>query len=617
MQQHIRFLLVAGALASSMCTPDGGIPPFSSDSGLHPDVTHDASTPPTTEGDGSTDKPPRPDVGECSPIGTNLPMPAYWTASFPFVDAMKPTFRFISGSADQWNDHRSLDLDEQGWLRSLQPGQIARVFVVDTSDIPGRPTGRYTVLYDGQGTMDYHGSVQNLRRDVGRDTFDSTGGFFINITQVDATNPIRNIRVLLPGGSCDGDHYAYCQSDGDCGGARCVPFEETQHEQPFHPQFLEEVKPFRALRFMDWMETNREAAQTYPEHRRSARHYDDYPTREAKSWRPVPIDVMIDLANELGADAWFNIPHAAEDELVRRMAARVAERLRPDLKVYIEYTNEAWNTIFQQHHWINAQGCREESPNPRAECDGNGNGELCEYGDWGVHGRCVRYGERWFARRTVEVGRIWQEAFGSDGADRVVRVMGVQVGGNWWFERVLRETLPNGDPVHQHLDAIATAPYFFMRGDVSTVDDVFGRNGAPDGDYRVLYGDPADDNDSAMDWVIRDMAVLDAPDLRHLDLLAYEAGQGLFSTDRARAAHFLEANSDPRMAEVYRDYLERWARYTGGSLMMHFAAATSAGWYGSWGHKEYQGQPRQDAPKYDALLGYIEDKLGCGDPRMW
>jgi hypothetical protein len=605
MGQLIRLLLAVTALSFAMCAPADQTPSPEGDAGVQTDESHDYAAQAS-------------ELGLCSPIGTNLPMPAYWTASFPFVDAMKPSFRFISGSPTAWQDDRPLDLDERGWLRSLLPDQTARAFIVDTNDVPGRPTGRFTVLYEGRGTMEYRGNVQNLERTPGRDTFDLDGGFYIDITQVDPSDPIRNIRVLLPGGSCEGDKYAHCERDADCGGSRCVPFEETHDAQPFHPEFLEEVRPFRALRFMDWMETNREAAQDYAPHQRSARHYEDYPIRADKSWRPVPVDVMIDLANELGTDAWFNIPHAADDDLVRRMAARVAERLRPDLKVYIEYTNEAWNTIFQQHHWINAQGCREESPDPHAECDGNGNGELCEYGDWGVHGRCVRYGERWFARRTAEVGQMWREAFGADGADRVVRVLGVQVGGNWWFERVLREELPNGDPVHQHVDAIATAPYFFARGDVDDLDDVFARNGTPDrpGAHWVLMGDPHDDNDSAVDWMLRDMAVLDDPDLRHLDLVAYEAGQGLFSMDRGQADMFLEANRNPRMKEVYRQYLGLWTLITRGSLMMHFSSATSAGWYGTWGHKEYQGQPRSEAPKYDQLLNYIEATRGCRDPRM-
>jgi hypothetical protein len=599
MGQLIRFLLVAAALGSAMCGPVDLETSLDGDGGLSPE-SHDFAAQAAS-------------LGLCSQIGTNLPKPAYWTGNFPFVDLMKPSFRFISGGPGAWQDDRTLDLDEHGWLRSLQPNQVARAFIIDTADIPGRPKGRFTVLYDGQGLIEYRGDVRNLQRVPGRDSFDLDGGFWIDITQVNPRDPIRNIRVLMPGGSCEGDKYAHCESAGDCGGSRCVPFEETHAAQPFHPQFLSEVRPFRVLRFMDWMHTNREVGQPPGSQPPPMRHYDDYPVRADKSWRPVPIDVMIDLANELGTDAWFNIPHEATDDFVRRMAARVAERLRPDLNVYIEYTNEAWNTIFTQHHWINGAGCRAESPDPRGECDGNGNGQLCEYGDWSVHGRCVRYGERYFARRTVEVGQMWREAFGSRGADRVIRVLGAQVGGNWWFERVLRETLPNGEPVHQHIDAVATAPYFFARSRVQSLDDVFSRNGG--GLYWLLMGDQGDDNDSAIDWILRDRAVLDAPDLRHLDLIAYEAGQGLFSGDRGQADIFLAANRDPRMRAVYRQYLGLWTLLTRGSLMVHFSSATAAGWYGTWGHMEYQGQPREEAYKYDQLLNYMEATGGCHDPR--
>jgi hypothetical protein len=552
----------------------------------------------------------------CAPIGTNLTMPAYWTRSHPFVDLMKPSFRFTSGAPNAWDDGRALDVDESGWLRRLAPRQIARLMLLH-GESP-HPTGRFTVLYEGRGEMEYHGTVRNLKRAPGRDTFDlRPGGLFINITRVDPENPLREVRVLLPGGQCGDDPFAYCESDADCTAGACRPFEETHRDQPFHPQFLQEVRPFRALRFMDWMHTNREVAQedgvAEPHPIRELR---EYPERDARAWRPVPIDVMVDLANLLGQDAWFNMPHTASDDFIRGFARRVRERLRPDLRVYVEYSNETWNTIFDQHHWVNARGCETLSKAPRKECKGEGNEDLCSPGvGEPAASRCVAYGRRWFGRRTVEMGRMWRRAFGDAGRERVRVVLGVQVNGRWWYEDVLREKLADGSHVYEHVDAVATAPYFSLP-DASKVDDVFARVGrgrtpfAPD-TFRVLAGAEGSPYGGVLDWIRSDARALRQRELQHLELVAYEAGQGLHHYDARIGKLFAAANRDARMRAVYRQYLDHWARLTGGGLLMHFSTSSAYNEHGAWGAKEHQGQARSEAPKYDALLNYIERHEGC------
>ena len=57
---------------------------------------------------------------------------------------------------------------------------------------------------------------------------------------------------------------------------------------------------------------------------------------------------MIDLCNELGADPWFCMPHKANARYVERFAGLVKSRLRPDLNVYVQWSNEVWNSQFPQ-----------------------------------------------------------------------------------------------------------------------------------------------------------------------------------------------------------------------------------------------------------------------------
>ena len=49
------------------------------------------------------------------------------------------------------------------------------------------------------------------------------------------------------------------------------------------------------------------------------RTWSDRPRLEDSTWtvRGVPIEVQVDLANEIGADPWINVPHLVDDAYVR------------------------------------------------------------------------------------------------------------------------------------------------------------------------------------------------------------------------------------------------------------------------------------------------------------
>lgn len=55
-------------------------------------------------------------------------------------------------------------------------------------------------------------------------------------------------------------------------------------------------------------------------------------------------------------DAWVCVPHLADENYIRSMAQLFRANLDPDLKIYVEYSNETWNWIFQQTHYLNDNG---------------------------------------------------------------------------------------------------------------------------------------------------------------------------------------------------------------------------------------------------------------------
>jgi hypothetical protein len=103
---------------------------------------------------------------------------------------------------------------------------------------------------------------------------------------------------------------------------------------------------------------------------------------------------------------------------------------------------------------------------------------------------------------------------------------------------------------------------------------------------------------------------------RGLRLVAYEGGQHLVGHGGAQENKALEqlfhtANRHPRMKKLYLDYLRGW-KQAGGTMMAMFSSMGRYSKWGSWGLMEYHSQPVSEAPKYQAVLQFLED-----NPRWW
>jgi len=99
-------------------------------------------------------------------------------------------------------------------------------------------------------------------------------------------------------------------------------------------------------------------------------------------------------------------------------------------------------------------------------------------------------------------------------------------------------------------------------------------------------------------------------DSYRLALIAYEGGQHLVGLNEALYNNeltnaFVAFNRDPRLKQLYLDYLAGW-KQAGGQLFMHYTDTGKYSKWGSWGSLEYITQPRVNAPKFDALQTFIE-----------
>jgi hypothetical protein len=479
-----------------------------------------------------------------SRLGMNLAGPADWATELPFVDVFRTSRTWVSqkkGAA--WGQGPELALDEWGWVKKLEPGCFAEAMLC-TIGGGHYPAGVYTVLYEGEGKLDFGKNAKVKESKPGRILLDvdaAKGGFSVQLKETNPQNPIRNIRVIMPG---------------------CEP---TWRTDPFHPAFLKRWKGFACFRFMDWMHTNGSKISKWS----------DRPTLQHATFsgRGVALEWMIELCNRQKIDPWFCMPHLADDDFIRRFAQLVKERLDPKLKIYIEYSNEVWNGQFVQSHYAAEQGTKLK-----------------------LAGKPWEAGWHYTAVRSMEIFKIWEDVFG--GHDRFVRVIPSQAGVTSVSEGILgfRDTA-------KHTDALAVAPYMgYSIGRGKTAD--LGEQMKDWSITQMLDHFEKTAFASSLERMRKDKAVADKYGVK---LIAYEGGQHMVAfvknqeLVRKLTKTMQECNRHPRMGAMYTRYFDEWAKL-GGDVFAVFSSISAWSNHGAWGLAEYYDSKPADYPKLAATL---------------
>ncbi|HDQ45425.1 MAG TPA: T9SS type A sorting domain-containing protein [bacterium] len=498
-------------------------------------------------------------------IGTNLAGPSDWGAEWPFADIMKYSRRWITfnaewveGGENPW-DTGVLDripVDEHGYplelpvpVEGTETAQVVRTVWHNTT----LKEGIYTVLYDGEGriAIGFDGTV--LTESPGRITFDylrRDGILALMILESKKSDPVRNIRVLLPG------------------------TDEAEGRDPWSAEWLEKLEPFGTLRFMDWGLTNNSRLKTWEDRP----HVDDY----TYTIRGVPYEWMIALCNRKQAGCWVCVPHDAEDEYIRQMARLFRDGLDPSLKIYVEYSNEIWNWMFDQTHALYENG-EQDMPWPE---------------------RIVP-----FIQNAMD---IWTEEFAGR-LDRLVRVAGVQAAWQDVSNRIVFNLRPGS------IDAFSPAAYFGLSDEGYAALERLG--GAASAEDVLFWAREGMRNDS-FPW----MKAQDREISRRLGLpmIYYEGGQHLtpdpFGSDQPYGRALMDAQTHPGMYDLYTEWFDSLRTLipeSESALLMNFSfIGQKNGQYGSWGVLESQfGQfppYRESAPKYQAILDALTEPSAAG-----
>lgn len=497
------------------------------------------STPPNNPN--PTQPGPLPDGYDRGFLGINLAEVTYYTREWVFVDAMKQSRQWLPttpGSSSPWDSGQTLELNDNGYPL-LRPGQAAHtLMLIDTQG--AYPAGKYVCTYEGDGQIEFAFDARVSRRSDHRIELDvepSDNGIYLRIDRSNPDNPVRNIKVWMPG------------------------FEDA--DSTFHPLYIERLRPFSVIRFMDWMHTNTSNINNWSD--RPSKNYYTQAQRDG-----VALEYMIELCNELGADPWFCMPHNADDAYIHSFAQQVKLRLRPDLNVYVEWSNEVWNSQFPQHKWVKQATGSDSLSAP--------------------------FRKRW-AHEADRDFDIWRDVF-ADEANRVIRLAVGQKDNPWITEQLVND-------LDGRFDAISCSTYFGFTRDQkaklnahTSADDIL--NGALAEMSRSLRTNYQAHGNLARRW--------SSTLKRTIPLIGYEGGQHYTAHggNPPYARAMIDAQRHPKMYQAYLANMREWQN-AGGSLFTAFNFIDKPDKWGSWGQLEFMDQEVSDAPKYRALLEYDAD----------
>lgn len=335
--------------------------------------------------------------------------------------------------------------------------------------------------------------------------------------------------------------------------------------QVFTSEFLRSLKPFKVLRYMDWLDTNHQPG-----------YYGD-PGRHALEWaeRRTPRDAsqsesskrygaaweyVVALSNETGKDAWINVPVAATDDYVRQLAKFLKRNLKPNIALYIEHSNEVWNFGFPQYTYNKLAAIDEVKRDPKSPLNNDS----------------VNDQERWTHRRHAKrlyfIAQTFAQEFGADALLKRIR----PVYGSWLispdshFKDVLKWVSATYGAPKNYFWAMAGAAYYNAEkasnaASPAEIVEAMRQASVENGKYHRQL-----------------KATADAYGLQYVQ---YEVGPDNGGGKTENVANRIRANRIPAMKDLVLFDCKNWFEM-GGGLYMYFASPSAYSRYGCWGLSE-------------------------------
>jgi hypothetical protein len=466
-------------------------------------------------------------------LGVNLESLRDYERQFMFVDAIKTSRAW--GTPEKPYDHNG-PVGDDGW----PSGDAGIAAITEVKNI----NGVYKFSCTGRCDLSTPGSpakVENLRYDAAnnRTTADvvvkaaQDKQISLNLAFKNTDGGIKNIKLLRPNYLTD--------------------------ESMFTSEFLNSLRPFNAIRFMDYLKTNNSQIVKWDDRCK--------PTDAQYTAKGGPYECAIELGNKLNKDIWINVPALADDDFVTQLGALVREKLKPGIHCYVEYSNEVWNGQFKQFSQNFEAAKAEVAAGDQTLNDG------------GADKNANYWARKRIAKRLIEIKKL----MGAD--DRIRMVLASQVGFSppgGVLKMQLEYVEKYFGPPANYFYAIAGAPYFSPGKDETdptgkkwytqrtdcTVDTICTR-------LLARVGTSANDNVKAFHALARKYG---------LKSFGYEGGLDL----QQFGSQFdvkLASQYDLRTGQAIEQYLNNW--YTnGGDAMFYFTLSCKYSKNGYWGLTE-------------------------------
>ncbi|WP_443971905.1 hypothetical protein [Sphingobium sp. CR28] len=460
----------------------------------------------------------------------NLTAPAYFAGDRSFMNLLAGSRWVLVSPANVWGDMPADRLNNDHDIILIKTGEsVARTLQTPLAAREGQSV-QIKCRWKGQGSVSLSPWVaKNVQSSGNALTFTWVpDGILQPILFISKTTPSDPVRKI------------------DCRETSADP------DRLFMPEYIAQVARYRAVRFMDWQNTNANLPVTWATRTTPS-------SGEVTGDDGIAVEYMVALANQARVDPWFSMPWNADADYVRRFAQYVRDNLSPDLKAYVEVSNEVWNWGFKVTH--------------QADAEGKAKG-LSQTTGVAMYMR--------YAEKTIEDMDIWSDVFKGQ-TNRIVRVAATQNA-----LTVLSGQIFSFRDLPDHVDALATAPYFYVDNEptIATNLDDFFANVLP-ARINFVFG-------------LADVhkAVANKYGKR---FITYEAGQHLVTQDLTLAR---KIQTDPRMGQIMTKYLQAWdQRY--GDLITLYQEVGPISQYGAWGMQEFAGQPASEAPKYAAVMNFL------------
>jgi Ca2+-binding RTX toxin-like protein len=484
-------------------------------------------------------------------VGINLAAVNYWATEEPFID------RFKTSAAWNTNNGAAVVLDEDGYPVGVPSGSnyVATEFAVDPTDSGNSNT--YVMSYDGTASIRFFNATV-ISQGNGTITFQVTPGntfVRIEVSKIDPNDHISDIHVV-----------------------RSDQVDLFNAGEVFNPAFLDKVSQLDTLRFMDWGQTNVLTPVSWT----------DRPQVTDASWSNVPLETMVELANETHTNMWYNVPTEADNAYVTQALTYIRDHLDPSLKLQVEYSNEVWNGGFAANGYAQAQGTQ-------------------LFGSSAANPAALYYGYR-----SAQIAAIGESVFGASADTRLENVISTFTPNPSWTTSVMQgiQNANLGNAGALFTDLAVTTYFGLPTASAADRATILGWAQGGDAGLTAAFNELLNGGTLTSDQSLASLVKLYAAQEKlantyGLNMVAYEGGVSLtaygFTSDQITLVNsfFHQLANDPRMGDLYAKMVDDFVA-AGGDQLVAFNDAGAGGTSGQWG--ALTSIYEDGSPRFDALV---------------